>query len=214
MGGEDHRTGEYPYEDPATVFKRLEAWTKERFPSYTSTDYQWSGQILEPMDGLAFIGRGTHKQTYIATGDSGNGMTHGTIAGILLTDLILGKKNPWENLYDPHRKTLKAFKKFGAENLNTLTQYADWVTRSDVDKLEEIQPGEGAILRIGAMKLAIYKDDKGIPHELSAICPHLGGLVRWNAIEKTWDCPCHGSRFTKEGEVINGPALSNLKKPK
>jgi hypothetical protein len=115
----------------------------------TSIDFRWSGQVMEPVDYMAFIGKnpGTDEHIFIATGDSGNGMTHGTIAGILLTDLILGKKNPWALLYDPSRKTLRATPEFLKENLNVAVQYADWATAGDVGSTDEISPGSGAVIR-------------------------------------------------------------------
>jgi len=146
---------------------------------------------------------------FIATGDSGNGMTHGTIAGILLTDLILDRKNPWESIYDPSRITLKALPAFAKENLNVAVQYTDLVA-GDVDSVDEIKPGAGAIIARGLSKVAVYRDPKGEVHELSAVCRHLGCIVKWNTLENTWDCPCHGSRYDALGKVIQGPANSDL----
>ena len=144
------------------------------------------------------------------TGDSGMGMTHGTIAGILLTDLILGRENPWQTLYDPSRKTLLAAGKFVAGLLNVAAQYTDWLTRGDVGSADEIAPDSGAVIRRGLTKVAVYRDAAGALHECSAVCNHLGGIVRWNSNDKSWDCPCHGSRFDKLGKVINGPANQDL----
>ena len=210
VGGEDHKTGQE--DDFEARFKRLEDWTRERFPMVKSIDFRWSGQIMEPIDYMAFIGKnpGTDEHIYIATGDSGNGMTHGTIAGILLTDLILGRKNAWTDLYDPSRKTLRATPEFLRENLNVAAQYADWATAGDVDGTDEIPPGTGAVIRKGARKIAAYKDEQGNVHLRSATCTHLYCIVDWNSMEKTWDCPCHGSRFDPYGNVVNGPAITPL----
>ena len=147
---------------------------------------------------------------FIATGDSGMGMTHGTIAGILLTDLILGRPNPWATLYDPSRRTVTAAGQFAKENLNVAKQYTSWVTGGDVSRVEEIEPGTGAIVRHGLRKIAVYRDSGGGLHERSAVCPHLGCIVTWNDTEKSWDCPCHGSRFDPRGRLLNGPANSDL----
>ena len=165
---------------------------------------------MEPVDGLALIGRNPldSDNVYIATGDSGNGMTHGTIAGMLLTDLISGRDNPWARLYDPARKTLGAIKEFVKENVNVAVQYADLVTPGDVHDVSHIPPGHGAIVRRGLGKVAVFRDDQGELHERSAICTHLGCVVQWNALERTWDCPCHGSRFHVDGHAVNGPATS------
>lgn len=210
VGGEDHKTGQEDY--PALRFQRLEEWTRRRFPTAQQVTAHWSGQIVEPVDGVAFIGRNPldSANVYIATGDSGMGMTHGTIAGMLITDLIEGTENPWTTLYDPSRKSLRSLWTFTKENVNTAVQYSDWLTGSDVDSLEEIAPNSGAIVRQGLTKIAVYRDDEGNLHQCSAVCPHLGGIVAWNAVEHSWDCPCHGSRFDAFGKVVNGPAASDL----
>ncbi|HEY4596180.1 MAG TPA: FAD-dependent oxidoreductase [Thermoanaerobaculia bacterium] len=209
VGGEDHRTGQE--DDGDERFRRLEAWTRERFP-IQEVESRWSGQVLEPVDSLAFIGHAptSAANLYIVTGDSGHGMTHGTIAGMLLTDLILGRGNEWEGLYSPARLRYLSTRDFYQENANILSQYADWITPAEVDSAADIRPGTGAIVRRGLVKHAIYRDESGRLHERTAVCPHLGCIVRWNSTEKTWDCPCHGSRFDVQGRVLNGPARTDL----
>lgn len=209
-GGEDHKTGQAG--DIEQRHGRLEAWTRERFPMAGELAFTWAGQVMETMDGLAFIGRNPldHDNVYTVTGDSGMGMTHGTIGGILITDLILGRHNSWQALYDPSRKTLRASADFVRENANVAAQYADWVTPGDVSSVDEIGRDAGAVIRRGVSKVAVYRDEAGSLHERSAVCPHLGCIVAWNSAEKTWDCPCHGSRFSKLGDVINGPANTGL----
>lgn len=209
VGGEDHRTGQ----DQAieAKYRHLEEWTKLRFPMIDKFEYHWSGQVFEPIDSLGFIGKNPlDKNIYISTGDSGNGMTHGTVAGILLPDLILGRDNPWKSLYDPSRKTLKAASKFIQGTLNVGAQYRDWFTPGEIKKINMLGPNEGIILRKGLKKIAVYRDKDNMIHMNSALCPHLGGCVRWNPGEKSWDCPCHGSRFDGCGKIINGPAIHNL----
>lgn len=210
VGGEDHKSGQG--DDHDSCYAALEQWTRVRFP-VIDVPLHWSGQIMEPVDGLAFIGRNPgDEHVYIATGDSGNGMTHGTIAGILIADLIAGRRNEWAKLYDPSRKTLRSMPGYAAENLNVASQYADYVTKGDVDSLDDLAPGEGAVLRRGLAKVAVYRDEGGALHEHSAVCTHLGCIVRWNDTEMSWDCPCHGSRFDKiDGHVIHGPAITGLK---
>jgi Rieske Fe-S protein len=137
-------------------------------------------------------------------------MTHGTIAGMLISDLILGRKNPWEKLYDPSRITLKATGHFVKENVNVGAQYLDYFEAADIKSIGELRPGQGAIINMKGKKAAVYKDETQTVHAFSAICPHLGCVVQWNADETSFDCPCHGSRFTCKGEVVNGPALSGL----
>lgn len=133
VGGEDHKSGQG--EVHADPYARLEEWTRQRFPMIREVKFRWSGQVLETIDGLAFIGRNPLDQpnVFIVTGDSGMGITHGTIAGIVLTDLILGRENSWAKLYDPSRKTLHALRRFVNENLNVAMQYGDWLTSGNVD---------------------------------------------------------------------------------
>ncbi len=211
IGGEDHKTGQA--EDADERHARLERWGRERFPMMGNLDYAWSGQVMETIDGLAYIGRNPmdHDNVFVVTGDSGQGLTHGTIAGMLLTDLITGRENRWAELYDPSRKSLRTVGTFIQEAANVAAQYLDWVTAGDVDSEEEIARNSGAVVRRGAAKLAIYRDSHGALHRRSAVCPHLGCIVGWNAVEETWDCPCHGSRFDRFGTVVNGPANEDLR---
>jgi len=210
-GGEDHKTGQA--DDAAERFKKLEYWTKKRFPMMGAVEYRWSGQVIEPVDGLPYIGKSPHhKNLYIATGYSGNGMTNGTLAGMILTDLILGVKNKWEGLFNPTRKTLHSSLEFVKENLNMAKVLVTDRLRKETASAEDLAPGEGAIVQKGVHKIAAYRDEDGKLSECSATCTHLGCVVQWNTAEKTFDCPCHGSRFTGEGQVITGPALTNLKK--
>jgi glycine/D-amino acid oxidase-like deaminating enzyme/nitrite reductase/ring-hydroxylating ferredoxin subunit len=210
VGGEDHKSGQA--NDTTERHARLEAWARARFPMMGALEFAWGGQIMETQDYLAFIGRNPmdHENIYVVTGDSGMGITHGTIAGMLLCDLILGRTNPWEGLYDPSRVTLRAAADFARENSNVALQYTDWLTGGDVKSADEIAPGSGAILRRGLEKIAAYRDEQGRLHERLAGCPHLGCVVHWNRSESTWDCPCHGSRFDPYGKVINGPANRDL----
>ena len=214
VGGEDHKTGHR--DDADDRYARLEAWTRERFP-VVSVDHRWSGQVLEPVDYMGFIGRDPSgaENVYVATGDSGQGMTHGTIAGILIPDLILGRPNGWESLYDPKRKTLsvESVKMWLEENLDVAVQYKDLLpTGGDVKSADEIPPGTGAVLQKGLAKVAAYRDETGALHQCLANCTHLGCIVQWNSEEASWDCPCHGSRFSPKGDVVlNGPAIVGLR---
>jgi glycine/D-amino acid oxidase-like deaminating enzyme/nitrite reductase/ring-hydroxylating ferredoxin subunit len=210
VGGEDHKSGQA--DDTQLRHARLESWARTRFPMMEEIEFTWGGQWMKTIDGLAFIGRNPldKDNVFVVTGDSGMGMTHGTIAGMLLTDLILGKENPWATLYDPSRKPMRAAAEFAKENLNVAAQYVDWLTPSEVESEREIEPDSGAVLRRGLSKIAVYRDGDGKCHEMSAVCPHLGCIVQWNAAEHSWDCPCHGSRFDKRGKVINGPSNVDL----
>mgnify|MGYP001450387105 FL=1 len=211
VGGEDHHTGEE--EHPDARFDRLEDWARRRFPVLAeSPAIRWSGQVMETIDGLAYIGRnpGLHENTYVATGDSGMGMTHGTLAGMIITDLILARANPWSHLYSPNRVTLTAALTFAKENFNVARHYLNWGRPSAKDDAADLPPGSGRVVRRGLQKVALYRDADGVLHERSAVCPHLGCVVTWNALEKSWDCPCHGSRFQADGTVVNGPAAESL----
>jgi len=208
VGGEDHKVGQLP--DGTEPFVNLEQWAREKYPMARDVLLRWSGQVQEPADYLAFIGRAatSTEEVYVCTGDSGMGLTHGTIAGLLITDLIQGRPNAWEKVYDPTRKTLNAH--FLKENLNTLAQFKDWVTGGDVGGIDDIKPGEGAIVREGLKKLAVYRAPDGVVTKCSATCTHLGCVVAWNPVEKSWDCGCHGSRFDARGKVLIGPAINDL----
>ena len=211
VGGEDHKTGQaFDFEER---YRRLEEWTRERFPTVEAVEYRWSGQVMEPTDGLAYIGRNPSDadNVYIATGDSGNGMTHGTIAGMLITDLIQGRANEWESLYDPSRVPVMAPLEYAKENLNVAAQYTELLTGGEVSSADEVAAGSGAILGRGPNKVACFRGEQGTLYERSAVCTHLGCIVSWNDTEQSWDCPCHGSRYDpRDGHVLNGPAIKGL----
>jgi glycine/D-amino acid oxidase-like deaminating enzyme/nitrite reductase/ring-hydroxylating ferredoxin subunit len=212
VGGEDFKTA---HEDDAGVrFERLEQWARERWPVAGERITQWTGQCLEPNDYLAYIGPNPDgaPHVWLATGDSGMGMTHGTIAGILLEALLTGKEHPWAKLYDPKRITLhpRELAEVAKENVDVAAQFADYVTPGDVNDVSTIKPGEGRVIRRGLHKVAAYRDEKGVLHERSAICTHVKCIVGWNTAEKSWDCPCHGSRFDAYGKVMGGPAIEDL----
>lgn len=212
VGGEDHKSGEH--EGPERHFRRLEEWARLRFPTMGEVAYRWSGMVFEPVDSIAFIGHnaGDAHNVWIVTGDSGQGMTHGTIAGMLLTDLIAGRKNPWAEVYDPSRLrvSLPAAMEAMREGASMVGHYAQLLGGGDVPNAGAIPPGEGAVLSRGGEKVACYRDLDGTLHERSAICTHLGCAVAWNGSEKRWECPCHGSRFDRYGKVQNGPAMEDL----
>jgi glycine/D-amino acid oxidase-like deaminating enzyme/nitrite reductase/ring-hydroxylating ferredoxin subunit len=226
VGGEDHQTGNISSpEDIEKRYSELESWTRDRFP-IEEIEYKWSGQVMEPQDSIAFIGHNpgdNGNNIYIATGDSGNGITHGTIAGILLTDLILGKSNPWTALYDPSRMPRQNPGAKFEEGREAQFQEAEKSSNQYNQENDKKSPSEGeekaasieSLTEIQGMvleekKIAVYKDHKGHLHTYSAVCTHLGCIVTWNNSEKSFDCPCHGSRFSPTGNVINGPANTPL----
>ena len=216
VGGEDHKTAHET--DAEARWIRIEQWMRERWPQAREVIYRWSGQVMEPFDYAAFIGPNPDgaQNIFMVSGDSGQGMTHGTIAGILLTDLVMGRESPWASVYDPRRVSLRAqpLRQVAKENADVALQYIkDFVSPGDVHTETEIPRGEGRIIRRGMQKLAVYRDEDGTLHERIAACTHLRCIVQWNPAEKSWDCPCHGSRFDPYGRVLNGPAVEELKRP-
>jgi Rieske Fe-S protein len=210
VGGADHKVGQDAH--PEHRYDELERWARERYPMSGVLEFKWSGEVMEPADGVAFLGCNPMDSgnVYVITGDSGNGMTHCTAGAMLITDLIMGRTNPWTTVYDPSRKPVHGVAEFIKEQANTVGQYRDWLTGGDVEATREIAPGQGAIVRQGAKKLAVYRNQDGGLHVLSAACTHLGCVVAWNAAENSWDCPCHASRFDVNGEVLHGPAMKPL----
>jgi nitrite reductase/ring-hydroxylating ferredoxin subunit len=209
VGGEDHKSGQA--EDMDERLTRLEQWARARFPSLGGIEWRWSGQVMESVDGLGYLGRNPgNDNVYVITGDSGMGMTHATIGARIAADLIAGRPNRWAELFAPGRISLKAAGSYAHENLNVVAQMADHVTPGEVASPDDILLGEGAVMRRGLHKVAVYRSFEGEVVERSAVCPHVGCVVAWNKLEGCWDCPCHGSQFAADGRVINGPATSDL----
>lgn len=212
IGGEDHRVG--MKKDTEQSFRALIRYSEARF-DLESIPYRWSGQVMEPADGLPYIGKSPFaRNVYVATGFSGTGMTFGTLSGVILADTLLGKKNLWADLYSSTRlKPVASARRYIAENVDfPKCLVKDWATPAEAKSPDEIAPGEGKLIRQGATKAAVYRDDKGGLHSVSAVCPHLGCMVGFNRAEKSWDCPCHGSRFSTDGQLLHGPAMKDLEK--
>lgn len=215
VGGEDHKTGQADQDgiSQSTRYDKLESWTRNYFPMMEDISYHWSGQVMEPVDSLGFMGKNPGDDNiYIITGDSGNGMTHTTIGAMIISDSIMGIKNKWQDLYSPSRITLKTAGDFIKEAGNMASQYLDRLTASDLKNTDDLLPGEGNILSSGLKKIAVYRNFDNTLTAFSAVCPHLGCIVQWNKDEKSFDCPCHGSRFATDGTVINGPSEIDLHK--
>ncbi|KAI6089584.1 DAO-domain-containing protein [Hypoxylon rubiginosum] len=212
VGGEDHKVGQ---EDPRDRCAALERWARERFTQAGPAVYSWSGQVFEPVDYMAYIGKNQgSERIYIVTGDSGNGLTHGVIAGQLLADEIDGTPNDWSSLYSPKRvvSVIKSAPAMVANDMQANAQYKRLV-QSDISDIEDLGRGCGGVLNATAQKpIAVYKDEEGRVTKLSALCPHLAGVVCWNPVEKSWDCPVHGSRFSARGLAVQGPTKANLAK--
>ena len=208
FGGEDHKTGQQ--DDTIDCYQRLEARLAEIIPQVELT-HRWSGQVIETPDGLPYIGE-TAEHQYAATGYAGNGLTFGTLAALMMSDAILGRSNPWAELFDPSRKALTR----GAwDYIKENVDYPYYLIRDrfagpDTRSLRAVKRGEGKIIERNGAKVAAYRDRSGAVTLRSAVCTHMGCIVGWNTAERTWDCPCHGSRFTPGGEVISGPAEAPL----
>lgn len=211
IGGLDHKVGQV--QDEKTRYQELETWVRERYTQAGSVDFRWSGQIFEPFDYMAFIGLdpGT-KHTYIMTGDSGNGLTHGVLGAKLIADQITGVENSWASLYNPSRKAsiLKSAKEILPHDLQINAQYKRFL-QSDIQDIEDLAPGQGGVLNpTTKLPIAVYKTEDGEVRKMSALCPHMKGVICWNSAEASWDCPVHGSRFSKEGVCVMGPAKAGL----
>jgi glycine/D-amino acid oxidase-like deaminating enzyme/nitrite reductase/ring-hydroxylating ferredoxin subunit len=208
LGGEDHKTGQV--DDPAECYERLDRRLRALIPG-VEVSHRWSGQVIETNDGLPFIGETAERQ-FAATGYAGNGMTFGTLAGMMACDAVTGRRNPWSDLFDPGRKKIKG----GLwDYLRENKDYPYYLIRdrfvgAEGRSLRELRRGEGKILELDGKRVAAFKSESGAVTLLSPICTHMGCVVAWNGTERTWDCPCHGSRFEATGKVLSGPAESPL----
>jgi glycine/D-amino acid oxidase-like deaminating enzyme/nitrite reductase/ring-hydroxylating ferredoxin subunit len=209
FGGEDHKTGQG---DPEASYRALEATARKLLPRLEIT-HRWSGQVIETNDGLPFIGETSEKQ-FAATGYAGNGMTFGTLAGMMACDWATGRRNPWRDLFDPGRtKLLGGTWDYIKENAD----YPYYLIRDrfagpEAKSLRAVRRGEGRIVELARKKVAAYRSETGATTLLSPVCTHMGCDVTWNGAERTWDCPCHGSRFTPTGQVLAGPAETPLER--
>jgi Rieske Fe-S protein len=211
VGGEGHTVGQ-KY-DTSTQYGTLEGWAAERY-GLTDIHYRWSSQDGTTVDELPYIGtlrRGTDR-IYTATGFAKWGMTNGTVAAVVMSDAILGRENDWAPIFDPHRVRLKeSAAKFVKENSKVAMHwFRDRVIHPQRGSFDDLAPGQAAVRSVGVKNLAAYRDDGGELHVLSAVCTHLACIVSWNTAEKSWDCPCHGSRFATDGTVLQGPAVKPL----
>ena len=208
FGGEDHKTGQVA--DTNACYGRLERALTSRIPDI-SLSHRWSGQVIETPDGLPYIGRMTDHQ-YAATGFAGNGMTFGTVAAIIIADAIQERRNPWAELFEPGRLALRrGLWDYVKENADyPYYMVRDRFAGAEGRSLRLVKRGEGKVIDRKGTNVAAYRDTDGSLILRSATCTHMGCTVRWNDAESTWDCPCHGSRFTPKGDVISGPAESPL----
>ena len=212
VGGEDHRSGEA--NDMEARLAALEEWARRHYPMLGAIEYRWSGQVMEPIDFQPFTGRNPgDRNIYVHTADSGQGMTNGVLASLVIPELICGQDARFAEVVEAGRKPLglPAVEEFMVGQAGAMRNMAEHLGPSEVNSVDEIPPGSGAVMRQGTLKkLAVYKDAAGELTVCSAICTHVGCVVHWNPFEQCWDCPCHGSQFAPDGRVLNGPALRPL----
>jgi len=211
--GEPYLTGTKEENEDCIV--KIKEYLNKHF-TIESIVYEWAAQNYKPADGLPYIGTSPlQTNTYIATGFKADGLVYGTLAAMIITETILGRESDWSELYDPKRFTpIASAKQFLKENMNVATHLVkDYLFYGQVDELKEIKQGEGKTLTVDGEKVAAYRDEMNELHIVSPVCPHMGCIVHFNRSEKSWDCPCHGSRFTIDGEVIEGPAYKDLARP-
>ena len=211
LAGEEHKVGHGP--DTHAHYEALEGWARERFP-VRSVDYRWSAQDYLPADSVPYIGRllPGYGRLHVATGFKKWGMTHSAVAAMLLRDQITGRPNAWAGLFRATRlHPLASAKELAVHNLDVGLRFAgDRLLSLRPPPAHELAPGEAGLRELDGEKVAAYRDQDGRLHAVSGRCTHLGCLVAWNAAERSWDCPCHGSRYTYQGQVIQGPAVKNL----
>jgi len=212
-GGEDHKTAHEEHTD--ACFRRLEAYIRSCF-DVKEIAFSWSSQYFEPADGLAYIGHlpGNPENVFVATGFGGNGMTYSHIAARLLSDLVLKGESRYSRLFDPNRlKPVAGFANFVKENADVVAQFVGKrFSREKLDGLAQLAPGEGRVVKYEGSVLALYRDDEGALHAVNPTCTHAKCSVGWNSAERSWDCPCHGARYSVDGEVLTGPASKGLEK--
>jgi Rieske Fe-S protein len=211
VGGEDHKTGDDTNTEAA--FRKLESHIRTYFDVDKIT-HRWSSQYYEPADGMPYIGAlpGHSDNILVATGFGGNGMTYGTLAALILTNIIYQEENPLIDLFSPSRiKPIAGFKNFVEHNTDVLRELMGKVFSKDgVREFAEIAPTEGRVIHVDRQYIGVYRDEAGALHTVHASCTHMGCNVRWNQAEKSWDCPCHGARYGVDGTVLNGPADRDL----
>lgn len=210
--GEMHKVGQK--ENNLECYKNLEHFLRQRF-DVASVEFTWSAQQFKAADGLPYIGLSVgNSKTFIATGFCADGLTYGTLASMIISDQILGKENKWSKTYDASRITpIASAKEFIKENVNVAGELIkDYLSKKDADNFSEVAVGQGKVMEVGGKKCGVYRDETNKLHVVSAICTHIGCINHWNEAEQSWDCPCHGSRFSIDGEVLEGPAYAALQK--
>jgi glycine/D-amino acid oxidase-like deaminating enzyme/nitrite reductase/ring-hydroxylating ferredoxin subunit len=195
-------------------FRELGAWAARHF-GVERLSHRWAAQDNDSTDTVPLVGplHPGSKQVYVATGFGGWGMSGGIMAGRLLGDTITGRQCPWSGLYDPRRvlPVLREGGRFLAHQAKVARHFVgDRMPAPARPPADGLAPGDGAVLTVDGRRMAVYRDDDGRLHAVSARCTHMGCLVAFNPAERTWECPCHGSRFDPDGQVLQGPAVRPL----
>lgn len=209
VAGSNHNTGQSP--NTNIHYEELEEFAKQIF-TVESIPYRWSTQDYDTPDGIPYIGYFTSNtpNLYVATGFLKWGMTNSMVSAMLLRDLIVDGKSLWQEVYNPSRKNIiPSAKSFIVENLKVAENLIDGKV-SPVSNEINLKPGEAKVVKIKGERVGAYKDESGKIHLVNTTCTHMGCELNWNSAEKSWDCPCHGSRFTYTGEIIEGPAVKPL----
>ncbi|HVL05069.1 MAG TPA: FAD-dependent oxidoreductase [Acidimicrobiales bacterium] len=212
LGGESHKVGQDP--DTRERYAALESWARAEFP-VRSVDYRWSAQDFVPVDHVPFVGpvSPASERVLVATGFKKWGMSNGSAAGVMLADRIAGRQNPFADFFDTNRANPRqSIKELVKENANVVKRFVSDRLQTETRSVADLAPGEAAVLVEGTERVAVYRDEAGAVHAVSPVCTHMGCTVTWNTAETTWDCPCHGSRFTCDGAVIQGPAVKDLER--
>ncbi len=211
VGGEDHKTGDEP--NTNGCFLRLESHIRSHF-SVSEIAWRWSSQYYQPVDGLPYIGHlpGNAANVFVATGYGGNGITYSHVAALVLRGLVLNHESPYSALFSPARvKPVAGFTDFVKHNADVVKQFVGkWFGQEELQSLAALAPGEGKVVKYEDHTLGLYKDEKGLLHAVNPACTHMKCSVSWNVAEQSWDCPCHGARYSCDGEVLNGPASKDL----
>jgi glycine/D-amino acid oxidase-like deaminating enzyme/nitrite reductase/ring-hydroxylating ferredoxin subunit len=210
-GGEDHKTGHN--ENTDFCFSKLDAYISKYY-DIAEVSFKWSSEFFEPADGLPYIGHlpGFTENIYVATGLSGNGMIYSHVAAALLSDLITSRQSPYQHVFDPNRiKPVAGFSNFVKENVDVVKEFiGKRLSKETIESLVEVSKGEGKVVKYEGESIALYRDDRGTLHAVNPVCTHAKCIVQWNNSEKSWDCPCHGARYTADGKVLTGPANKDL----
>jgi Rieske Fe-S protein len=211
VGGEDHKTGHNNNTD--FCFSKLDSYISKYY-DIEEVSFKWSSEFFEPTDGLPYIGHlpGFTDNIYVATGFSGNGMTFSHVAARLLTDLIVNEESEYKKVFDPNRiKPVAGFSNFVKENADVVKEFiGKRLSKETIENLVEIAKGEGKVVNYEGESIALYRDERGTLHAVNPVCTHAKCIVQWNNTEKSWDCPCHGARYTADGRVLTGPASKDL----